>query len=145
MTSRVRLTLITAIVITKAVAWPSTTLVRSEPMGALHAAQQQAAGGSPAGQTATRLPDGRWLFVGGVGVERVATVWDPATQSAAPTQGQVEFGRAFHTATLLSDGTVLIVGGRNGSAMSDVAERFDPATGQFGLLPMAGTVTRAFH
>src|SRR6059036_1278585 len=39
------------------------------------------------GQSATQLPDGRWLIVGGEGVERNAVVWDPQTGTAAPTGG----------------------------------------------------------
>src|SRR5438093_1277086 len=36
--------------------------------------------------------------------------------------------RAWHTATVLADGTVLVAGGRNGNAMVSIPELFDPAT-----------------
>lgn len=85
--------------------------------------------------TATMLPDGRVLLAGGSarGVPlRTAEssplasteIYDPATGtfSAAASLG-VE--RSFHTATLLSDGKVLVAGGFGGLG----AELYDPATG----------------
>ena len=71
--------------------------------------------------TATVLPDGRVLVVGGwdfadarsdqrsfmVGV---AWLWDPVTETSIPA-GSLEAPRSWHTATLLRDGRVLIVGG----------------------------------
>ncbi len=84
-----------------------------------------------AAHTATLLPDGRVLVVGGMDVDdhtlASAEIWDPATGSFEPT-GSLAEGRDFHTATLLPDGRVLIVGGRGGLHPAEV---WDPATGSF--------------
>jgi hypothetical protein len=45
--------------------------------------------------------------------------------------GWLTQARAFHTATLLADGRVLILGGLAGGAAVDLAEVFDPETGTF--------------
>ena len=66
--------------------------------------------------TATMLPDGRVLVIGGKGLEdkivQSAELIDVGTQTSevVPT-APYAFGRAYHTATLLTDGKVLIVGG----------------------------------
>ena len=103
--------------------------------------------------TSTLLPSGRVLVVGG---ERLgehggggpelpsAELWDPATASFSPA-GSLADPRYNHTATLLSDGRVLVVGGRldgegeleDGSFGCCVAhalttaEVWDPATESF--------------
>jgi Galactose oxidase, central domain len=108
-------------------------------------------GGAPTharlgGQSATLLRDGSVLVVGGqTGTLngdpfppplRAADVWDPATSSFSPS-GAMGLGRERHTATLLADGRVLIVGGVGEPAadFSDTAvteaEIWDPATGSF--------------
>ena len=53
---------------------------------------------------------------------RLADTWSPA--------GVTSSARAEHTATLLDDGTVMLVGGFDGSALKKV-DRFDPLTGQW--------------
>ena len=73
------------------------------------------------GHSATQLPDGRVLVLGGQGLIDVegdrgfadhpgAELWDPATGtfSAAPAMAEA---RSDHSATLLADGRVLVVGG----------------------------------
>ncbi len=79
--------------------------------------------------SATLLPDGRVLVVGG-GTERGMTasaeIWDPATASFSPA-GSLAERSVNHTATLLPDGRVLIVGGERASA-----EVWDPVTASFG-------------
>lgn len=92
--------------------------------------------------TATLLLDGRVLIVGGVGGTRRAgaddthglaadaELWDPATGTFAPT-GSLAGPRFAHTATLLLDGRVLVVGGLGGDRLLDDAEVWDPATGAF--------------
>jgi hypothetical protein len=59
-----------------------------------------------------------------------------AIASAAPAAGFVRTGslstvRAYHTATLLNDGRVLITGGSNDRTVVATAELYDPATGTF--------------
>ena len=71
-----------------------------------------------AGHTATLLPDGRVLIVGGLhdleqnldSALATAELWDPATGTSSPA-GTLADGRSYHTATLLQDGRVLIAGG----------------------------------
>lgn len=109
-------------------------------------------GGNPANArlgsgTATRLPDGRVLIVGGQtgqlnGGEpfppplRRADLWHPATLSYSQS-GSLEVRRERHTATLLPDGRVLIIGG-TGARTADFtdasiaeAEVRDPSSGKF--------------
>ena len=59
-----------------------------------------------------------------------AELYDPATETFSPT-GDMLSPRAWHTATLLSDGRVLIAGGYNLPYTLASAEIYDPATGTF--------------
>jgi hypothetical protein len=52
--------------------------------------------------------------------------------------------RAYHAATLIDDGTVLITGGTTGSGTTNTAELFDPAAGTFTSLS-AMTSARTHH
>ncbi len=83
--------------------------------------------------TATLLPDGRVLVVGGASssssLRTSAEVWDPATGSFSPA-GSLAIGLSRHTATLLPDGRVLVVGGGWENAQGS-AELWDPATESF--------------
>jgi uncharacterized delta-60 repeat protein len=113
------------------------------------------AGGSTrrSGHTATLLPNGRILVVGGAGTNtdtpRNAQLYNPATGTWS--QAGIITARAGHTATLLPNGKVLIVGGLMilGSAFPvgflDTALLYDPATGSWSatgsLLPTAGGST----
>jgi WD40 repeat protein len=94
--------------------------------------------------TATLLSDGRVLVTGGRGIHQTncpadcadslatAELFDPSTESFTPTGTTMETERATHTATLLSDGKVLVTGGidRFGFASAS-AELFDPASETF--------------
>src|ERR1700722_8058601 len=79
------------------------------------------------GQTATLLPDGDVLIVGGSSAS--AELYDPATRKFAPT-GSMSVARPGATATLLPDGQVLVAGGccRSGSNFAS-AELYDPTSG----------------
>ena len=84
--------------------------------------------------TATALPDGRVLVVGGVPrfpdpANVTAELYDPATNRWTLTAPMTD-GRCQHAAALLPDGRVLVVGGRRGiQAYSELAsaEIYDPA------------------
>lgn len=102
--------------------------------------------------TATRLADGRVLIAGG-GVQSKdgsslvsmvdAELYDPATGTFSAT-GPLATARSLHTATLLADGSVLLVGGAIGETTVATMERYDPAAGTFteaGTLPEG----RGFH
>ena len=103
------------------------------------------------GVTATTLQDGRVLIVGGsvCQVDKVATppstfarchgdvratwIWSPdGTLVAGP---ELNDERGWHTATLLADGRVLIVGNPQwGIDTPESAEVYDPATNTFSVV-----------
>lgn len=115
--------------------------------------------------TATPLPDGRVLLTGGISQQSDSTacsplgtlcrqlvatgtadVFDPSTGRVFAT-GSMLRARAFHTATALPDGRVIIVGGAASALVSNMApfpiipsqgvreiEVYDPATGEFTLV-----------
>lgn len=118
--------------------------------------------------TATLLADGSVLLVGGAsdpalaadpapaarasgggGIARTSgsnPVVEPVLASVERVQGDrvqvlapLAVARAGHTATLLADGSVLVVGGRDASGMAlDSVERWNPSTGQWQQMPAMG-------
>ncbi|MBL0141429.1 MAG: VCBS repeat-containing protein [Betaproteobacteria bacterium] len=105
-----------------------------------------------AGHTATLLHNGKILIVGGsllpntpLALETYLAsteLYDPATGISAPT-GNLATARAGHTATMLSNGRVLVAGGANGTTVAaqlSSAELYDPATGSWSP---AGNMTAA--
>ncbi len=104
---------------------------------------------------ATLLPDGKVLITGGslpvptLATQASAEIYDPSTGIFSPTTGPMNAAREFHTATLLQDGTVLIVGGYdNNNANSPVlntAELYDPSTKSFTLLTYTMSKARFGH
>lgn len=89
--------------------------------------------GGRAEQTATTLNDGRVLITGGAFdnfcnfgglIYDTAVVFDPATSSYS-SEKKMREPRYSHSATLLLDGKVLVVG--------SLAELFDPATSSFAI------------
>ena len=85
--------------------------------------------------TVTLLLDGRALVVGGYGgpFQYASTalasgeLFDPATGGWS-VAGTMAVGRVGHTATLLADGRVLVIGGMGAGGTSAAAEIWDPAT-----------------
>lgn len=85
--------------------------------------------------TATPLPDGRVLIVGGFTSEgsaaQSAELYDPRTERFAPLP-RMRAMRQSHTATTLPDGRILIAGGySDGNAITTSAELYDPTTRTF--------------
>jgi N-acetylneuraminic acid mutarotase len=102
------------------------------------------------GHTATLLPNGKVLVAGGIssttsfyGFLTSCELYDPATDTWTLT-GSLGTERSGHTATLLPNGKVLVVGGVNNSGFLNSAELYDPATGTWS--PAATfTGARASH
>ncbi len=100
------------------------------------------------GQSATQLPDGRWLTLGGDspgGPVGAATLVDPRTGASTQLRTSLSIPRFDHSATVLSDGSVLITGGRNADGPVSMNERFDPATQTFTVVPITGGAPRSGH
>jgi IPT/TIG domain/Galactose oxidase, central domain len=109
--------------------------------------------------TATLLNDGKVLIAGGTregggGGAAIASaeLYDPSTGTFAPTRS-MNTDRAQHTATLLTNGEVLIAGGWNGHRADSAddppwdplfAELFDPSSGKFKYAGSMST-TRIGH
>lgn len=81
--------------------------------------------------TVTRLPDGRVLLAGGrdeagqkVASTHIARVDPIDGRVVVVATDAMQVPRAGHTAVLLGDGTVLIVGGTNDASAR--AERYNP-------------------
>ena len=89
------------------------------------------------GHTATLLPDGKVVIVGGMrrnqDFYRSAELYDPVTGKFRST-GDMAIPRVGHAAVLLHSGKVLVVGGWIGHGETDSAEIYDPATGKFSPL-----------
>lgn len=88
------------------------------------------------GLSANLLRNGKVLLAGGQSGDsslQSAELYDPANGSFTST-GSMSVPRSFHTATLLTDGRVLVVGGHRfnfpNSALAS-AEIYDPATETF--------------
>jgi len=99
--------------------------------------------------TATLLQSGKVLVAGGDGCFffgygydcplSSAEVYDAGTGTFAAT-GSMSVTRDFHTATLLSNGKVLVTGGHDASA-----ELYDPASGTFAVTMGSMSVGRSSH
>jgi Kelch motif len=113
------------------------------PGGGQDALGVQVVGGPPSmttprsGHTATLLNNGKVLVAGGsnssaAGINGLDTaeLYDPVSQTFTPTQSTMTTPRTGHTATLLSDGTVLLAGGNNSTAAMS-AEIYVPTTDSF--------------
>jgi len=93
-------------------------------------------------QAAVLLQNGTVLIVGGYqynegyfGATTSAEIYDPSTGQFTNTTGSLSYARAGCTATLLSNGTVLVVGGVSSFDVWSSSEIFDPSTGQFSPGP----------
>jgi N-acetylneuraminic acid mutarotase len=98
--------------------------------------------------TATLLPNGKVLVVGGEDIHLLASssaeLYDPTTETWTET-GKLNTSRAYHTATLLPNGKVLIMGGYdNNFKFLSNAELFDPSNETFTVINSMKTA-RAYH
>ncbi|MFY1827429.1 Kelch repeat-containing protein [Myxococcus fulvus] len=102
------------------------------------------------GHTATLLPDGRVLVTGGFahasgsGALATVEVYDSADGGSWTTLAPLTEARGDHTATEVSGGMVLVVGGRSGSVPTKSVELFDPSTGGSSQQDLA-IAARASH
>ena len=107
------------------------------------------------GHTATLLPNEQVLVAGGTYFNGVSLsdltnceLYDPSTGTWAATGGLNE-GRAFHTATLLPSGMVLVAGGEGESEYSvgavSSAELYDPASGTWTMTANPMNSARMLH
>jgi uncharacterized repeat protein (TIGR01451 family) len=92
--------------------------------------------------SATLLPDGRVLLVGGSGgmdasstpAYATAELFDPATNTFSPTANNPTTNHSYSLATLLGNGQVLIAGGNDpltGGNGNKACDLFDPTTNTF--------------
>ena len=96
-------------------------------------------------QTATLLSDGGVLVAGGVGFLSSAEIYDPENDTWTCVKGETvgecdaSLGdpRQNHTATLLTDDTVLLTGGEG--SINDSSESYDPADDSFSEEASMGT------
>jgi galactose oxidase-like protein len=90
------------------------------------------------GHTATLLGDGNVLIVGGytdkngAEIAVAAEIYNPAAGTFSPAPSNPNIPRAYHTATLLGTGQVLIAGGQiGGQQTTSSVEFYDPVAGTF--------------
>lgn len=97
------------------------------------------------------LKDGRALVTGGtqstqLNIDQVHSsveIFEPASETFTLLGTPMQSRRAFHTATTLYDGKVLVVGGTDGAKKSvNSVEIFDPATGSFSAGAAMSTARR---
>ena len=101
------------------------------------------------GQTATRLADGRLVLIGvgpGIRCRTQRQFGIRATNRSVQLSARLEHGRAWHSATILPDGLVLILGGiGNDGQLAPTPEIFDPSIETFTSLPFTTISPRAHH
>ena len=93
------------------------------------------------GHSATLLPDGSVLVVGGSGNFLEAELYHPSSGRWTATGSTSTLQGVGHTATLLPDGRVLVAGGNPGSEWypAATAELFDPDSGRWTALTSMNT------
>jgi hypothetical protein len=103
--------------------------------------------------TATLLTNGTVLIAGGIQSKfgdftSTAEIYDPNANGGVggfTATGSMQHARAGHTATLLPNGTVLMVGGSDGVSALTSIEIFDPSSGVFSTLSSPLSEGRLFH
>ncbi|MET4579675.1 kelch repeat-containing protein [Ottowia thiooxydans] len=102
--------------------------------------------------TATLLPNGQVLVVGGQGIAGQAALtstelYDPATGTwtNAPSLPGSSFGKRDHTATLLRDGRVLVVGGESNHETPTLDAYLRELDGSWTGVPLPAGNHRTLH
>ncbi len=106
--------------------------------------------------TAIVLPNGQVLLTGGwsaiTGSNSTALnsaeVYDPASQTFTALSVTLKSARALHTATMLTNGRVLLTGGESdnsGNTILNTAEAYDPVANTFTTLTATMTSARTAH
>lgn len=97
------------------------------------------------GHTATLLPDGRVVIIGGYSwydqVQSSVEIFDPASNRWSAAR-PLSSPRAYHTATLLADGTILVAGGTGPAGALDTAERYNPSNAQLDIQHFVSSIIR---
>jgi RHS repeat-associated protein len=100
------------------------------------------------GQTATLLPSGQWLLLGGEGRNgpvSTATIQDPSSGTTTTLKPGMLFARAWHSATLLPNGQILVIGGMaSDGKFVPTSEIFDPNSQSAGV-SIPDLLPRAHH
>ena len=101
------------------------------------------------GQSATLLPSGLWLLLGGEGddgrPQPGAALVDPSGEETPLVPAMIS-ARSGHTASVLPNGNVLIVGGVGvDGQLVATAEIFNLDSGQFRIATEVALTPRAFH
>jgi RHS repeat-associated protein len=95
------------------------------------------------GQSVTQLGDGRWLLLGGDGRNKIV---DMRTGAATALADNLFQGRMGHTATLLPDGSIIVLGGTDADGnVINSAELFDPASASVTSLGQQALIARTGH
>src|SRR3989454_2302546 len=100
------------------------------------------------GHTATLLPSGKVLIVGGAGPAGVlnnAELFDPVTLSATALTSNLITGRTEHTVTLLPQTETLLIAGQDNLGLLFSTEMFNPANQTFRALSPNVQVLRSGH
>jgi len=100
------------------------------------------------GHTATLLPSGKVLIVGGAGPAGVlnnAELFDPVTLSATALTSNLITGRTEHTVTLLPQTETLLIAGQDNLGLLFSTEMFNPANQTFRALSRNVQVLRSGH
>jgi len=110
---------------------------------------QTGAPGLLPGESSTLLPDGRRLLVGGegpAGMQNTLAIWDPSTGTTTEISATLHSPRGWHTASILPDGSVVILGGLDANnQVITKAELFDPTSLTVNPVPSSGVSPRARH
>ncbi|WP_190287781.1 RHS repeat-associated core domain-containing protein [Massilia sp. NR 4-1] len=102
------------------------------------------------GQSNSQLPDGRWLLLGGQGLDQEAVasieILDPTSGKKEAFAGALLHARRGHSATLLPDGNVLVLGGvdSNGNVVT-MAEVLNLPEGRSQALQPLPLIARTGH